>query len=84
MNKAELIANVAEKTGFTKKDAERAINAMMDSIKEELVQGGKVQLVGFGTFEVRNRKERTGRNRWRRRPTDRRFRRRAARRRSRR
>jgi len=62
VNKAELIANVAEKTGFTKKDAERAINAMMDSVKEELVKGGKVQLVGFGTFEVRNRKERTGRN----------------------
>lgn len=62
MNKAELIANIAEKTGFTKKDAEKALNAMMDSIKEELVKGEKVQLVGFGTFEVRDRKERTGRN----------------------
>lgn len=62
MNKAELIASVAEKTGFTKKDAEKALNGFMETIKEELVEGGKVQLVGFGTFEVRDRKARQGRN----------------------
>lgn len=62
MNKAELIANVAEKTGFTKKDAEKALNSIMGSITEELGNGGKVQLVGFGTFEVRERKARVGRN----------------------
>ncbi|NLJ58684.1 MAG: HU family DNA-binding protein [Tissierellia bacterium] len=62
MNKAELIASVAEKTGFTKKDAEKALNSFMETIKEELVAGGKVQLVGFGTFEVRDRKARQGRN----------------------
>lgn len=62
MNKAELIASVAEKTGFTKKDAEKALNGFMETIKEELVAGGKVQLVGFGTFEVRDRKARQGRN----------------------
>jgi len=62
VNKAELIASVAEKTGFTKKDAEKALNGFMETIKDELVAGGKVQLVGFGTFEVRDRKERQGRN----------------------
>lgn len=62
MNKAELIAAVAEKTGFTKKDAEAAVNATMEGIKESLKKGEKVQLIGFGTFEVRNRKARTGRN----------------------
>ena len=62
MNKAELIALVAEKTGFTKKDAEKAVNATMSSIEETLVEGERVQLIGFGTFEVRQRKARTGRN----------------------
>ncbi|MFA5528995.1 MAG: HU family DNA-binding protein [Peptostreptococcales bacterium] len=62
MNKAELIANVAEKTGFTKKDAEAAVNALVSSIEGALVQGDKVQLIGFGTFEVRERKARQGRN----------------------
>ncbi len=62
MNKAELIAAVAEKTGFTKKDAEAAVNATMASIEETLVAGERVQLIGFGTFEVRQRKARTGRN----------------------
>ena len=62
MNKAELIAAVAEKTGFTKKDAEAAVNATMASIEETLVNGDRVQLIGFGTFEVRQRKARTGRN----------------------
>jgi len=62
VNKAELIANVAEKTGFTKKDAEVAVNALVASIEGALVQGDKVQLIGFGTFEVRERKARQGRN----------------------
>ena len=62
MNKADLIAAVAEKTGFTKKDAEVAVNATMASIEETLIKGERVQLIGFGTFEVRQRKARTGRN----------------------
>lgn len=62
MNKQELVASVAEKTGLTKKDAEKAINAVVDSIKEALNQGDKVSLVGFGTFEVRDRAARSGRN----------------------
>lgn len=62
MNKAELITSMAEKAGLTKKDAEVALNAFMGSIEEALVSGEKVQLVGFGTFEVRQRKARTGRN----------------------
>ncbi|MDD6919909.1 MAG: HU family DNA-binding protein [Eubacteriales bacterium] len=62
MNKAELIAAVAEKTGVTKKDAEKAVNATISAISESLQSGDKVQLIGFGTFEVRNRKARTGRN----------------------
>lgn len=62
MNKSELIANIAEKTGFTKKDAENAVNAFVASIEEALVKGDKVQLIGFGTFESRDRKERQGRN----------------------
>ena len=62
MNKAELIALVAEKTGFTKKDAEKAVNATMSSIEETLVKGERVQLIGFGTFEVRHRAKRKGRN----------------------
>ena len=62
MNKAELVAAVAEKTGFTKKDAEVAIHAMVASIEDALVNGDKVQLIGFGTFETRERKARQGRN----------------------
>ena len=62
MNKAELVACVAEKTGFTKKDAEVAVNAFVNVIEETLVGGEKVQLIGFGTFETRERKARTGRN----------------------
>ena len=62
MTKSELIASVSEKTGMTKKDAEKAITAVIDSITEALVNGEKVQLVGFGTFEVRERAERTGIN----------------------
>ncbi len=62
MNKSELVASVAEKADLTKKDAERAITAVFDSITEALGQGNKVQLVGFGTFEVRQRAARKGRN----------------------
>ena len=62
MNKAELIAAVAEKTGFTKKDAEVVVNATMSTIEGALVKGEKVQLIGFGTFETRKRKARPGRN----------------------
>ncbi len=62
MNKSELVDLVAEKAGMSKKDSEKAVKAVLDSITEGLVKGDKVQLVGFGTFEVRNRKEREGRN----------------------
>ena len=62
MNKTELIASVAEKAGMTKKDAERAVNAALDSITATLTEGGRVQLSGFGIFEVKTREARTGRN----------------------
>ena len=62
MNKAELIAAVAAKTGETKKGAETAVNAFVESIKEALKAGKRVQLVGFGTFEVKKRAARKGRN----------------------
>lgn len=62
MNKAELITSMHEKSGLTKKDAEQALNAFMESVKEALTEGEKVQLVGFGTFEVKDRKAREGRN----------------------
>jgi DNA-binding protein HU-beta len=62
VNKAELIASVAEKAGLTKKDAEVAVGAMISSIEAALVEGEKVQLIGFGTFETRQRKARQGRN----------------------
>ena len=62
MNKAELIAAVAEKADLSKKDAEKAVKALTDVISEELVKGEKVQLVGFGTFEVSKRAAREGRN----------------------
>ncbi len=62
MSKSELIAAVAEKAGLKKKDAEAAVNAVFDSIGETLAAGGKVQLIGFGTFSVKERGERTGRN----------------------
>ena len=62
MNKTELIAAVAEKTGLTKKDAERVVNATVETITETLVKGEKVQVSGFGIFEVRAREARTGRN----------------------
>lgn len=62
MNKAELITAVAEKAGLSKKDSEKAINAAFDTITETLVAGDKVQLVGFGAFEVKERGARVGRN----------------------
>lgn len=62
MNKADLISAVAEKAGLSKKDAEKAVNATIDIISDTLVQGDKVQLVGFGSFEVKNRAARIGRN----------------------
>ncbi len=62
MNKTEFIAAVAEKAGLSKKDAEKAVKAYTDVVTEELVKGGKVQLVGFGTFEVADRPAREGRN----------------------
>ena len=62
MTKTELINVVAEKTGFSKKDSDKAVAAVIDAISETLAGGDKVQLVGFGTFEVRERGERTGRN----------------------
>ena len=62
MNKAELIAAVAEKTGFSKKDGEKVVNATLEAITQALAQGEKVQLVGFGVYEVQKRGARIGRN----------------------
>ena len=62
MNKNELVAAIAEKSGLTKKDAEAALKAGIEAVSEELQDGGKVQIVGFGTFEVAKREARTGRN----------------------
>lgn len=62
MNKADLINKVAERTSLTKKDSEKAVNAVIEAIEEALVNGQKVSLVGFGTFEVRPRQARIGRN----------------------
>ena len=62
MNKTELIATVAENAGITKKDAERVLNAAFDAITAALVAGDKVQLVGFGAFETKERSARVGRN----------------------
>ncbi len=62
MNKAELVAAVAEKAGLIKKDAECALNAIIDIVEEALAAGDRAQLIDFGTFEVKARKEREGRN----------------------
>lgn len=62
MNKTELITAIAEKTELSKKDAEKAVKAFTDVVVEELKKGEKIQLVGFGTFEVSERAARTGRN----------------------
>ncbi len=62
MNKTELIGQVAEKSGLAKKDAEKAVNATLETVVETLKSGSKVQLVGFGNFEVRQRAARKGIN----------------------
>ena len=62
MNKTELIAAMAEKTGMTKKDCEKALLAFTASVEDALKAGDKVQLIGFGSFEVKARAARTGRN----------------------
>ena len=62
MNKAELVAAVAAKTGATKKDAEISVDAFVSVVKDALKKGEKIQLVGFGSFEVRERAARKGRN----------------------
>lgn len=62
MNKADLVAAMAEKAGVSKKDAEASLKAFTDVVAEELKKGEKIQLVGFGTFEVSERAARTGRN----------------------
>ncbi|NMB96512.1 MAG: HU family DNA-binding protein [Clostridiaceae bacterium] len=62
MNKTDLVNSIAAKTGLSKKNSEVALNAVISSIEEALEKGDKVVLVGFGTFEVRNRAERKGRN----------------------
>lgn len=62
MNKAELVAAIAEKTELSKKDSEKALKAFIDVVTEELKKGEKIQLVGFGTFEVAERAAREGRN----------------------
>ena len=62
MNKADLVAAMAEKDGVSKKDAEASLKAFTDVVAEELKKGEKIQLVGFGTFEVAERPARTGRN----------------------
>ena len=62
MNRTELISAMSEKSELTKIDTEKALKAFIDTVTEELKNGGKVQLVGFGTFEVTERAERNGRN----------------------
>ncbi len=62
MNKTELVAAMADKSGLTKKDAEKALAAFLESVEGALKDGDKVQLVGFGTFEVKSRAARTGIN----------------------
>lgn len=62
MNKNELISTVAEKTGLSKKDSEKALNATLDAITAAVANGEKVQLIGFGTFELRERAEKQARN----------------------
>lgn len=62
MTKTELINVVSEKTGFSKKDSDKAVMAVIDAISEALAKGDKVQLVGFGTFEVKERAARPGVN----------------------
>lgn len=62
MKKTDFVAKVSEKTGMTKKDAEKTLDAIIESIEEVLVSGDKLQFVGFGSFEVKERPARMGRN----------------------
>ncbi len=62
MNKTELISELAQKVNMTKKDAEKVVNAFFSTVEDTLKSGDKVQLIGFGTFEVRERQARKGRN----------------------
>ena len=62
MNKTDLVAAIAEKAGISKKDADNALAAFLETVTDEMKKGEKIQLVGFGTFEVRERAERTGIN----------------------
>ena len=62
MNKPELICAISEKSNLTKKDAERALNALLDTITEAMINGEKIHLISFGTFEVKDRAPRTARN----------------------
>jgi len=62
MNKADLISSMAEKGALSKKDAEKALNAFLESVQDALAKGEKVQIIGFGSFEVRKRAARKGRN----------------------
>lgn len=62
MNKSDLVSKMAEKSGLTKKDTQKALDSFMACVEEALIEGDKVQLVGFGTFETRERAARQGRN----------------------
>ena len=62
MNKVELVSSIAAKTGLTKKDSEKALNAFVSTVEQALASGDKVVLIGFGSFEVRNRAEKQGVN----------------------
>jgi DNA-binding protein HU-beta len=62
LNKVDLVSDVAEKAGMTKRDADRAVTAFCEAVEEALARGERVSLVGFGTFEVRERPARQGRN----------------------
>ena len=62
MNKTDMIAAISDKTGLTKRESEKALKAFTDTVAEELAKGGKVQIVGFGTFEVSERAARLGIN----------------------
>jgi len=62
MNKTDLVTNIAQKSGMSKRDVEAVLNGFFGEVTDALSQGGKVQLVGFGTFETRKRNGRTGRN----------------------
>lgn len=62
MNKGELVTELAKKTELSRKDAEKALNAFVDTVSDSLAKGDKIQLIGFGTFEVKNRPARVARN----------------------